>query len=300
MNPIPITMLGTFAILLVGGHAPAQEPRAVRVVVSTKRPEPHFAVADDLIGAPVALVEKRDPANADGSSTAKPDQESERIVGEATDILVDARTGRPYLLGVEVGDDVRAIDAMHVRWNQDEKRWMVEMSQADFDSAKFAIDGDLTRLREATGRDAGSPAVVEASSLKSPGEPITVTQLAEVPVRGTEGEISSSSEVVVETTTGAVAFLAIDVGGLLGIGAHEIAVPFGAVELKVEQPEDGSEGEEPERRLELAAGKPALEVLPEMENTASLQDTSLRRKLYDAFGVARPLYEPATDSGKDR
>lgn len=311
MKSIPIILVGAFATLNLDAPTPAQESRGTRRVVPAERSGPTFEAAGVLIGSWVVLEDERTRGSASvENARASPGQ---KVVGVLRDILVDARTGRllllgveaPYLVDIEPNDSVHAVPADRARWDAEKLRWIVTMSESEFGDVPIAENRDLTRLKgpdgDPSGTEAGRDSNGEVNSDEGHGLRVTIGRIQETPVTGYDGEVASSSDVVVETRSGTLAFLSIDLRDgpavVRGNSAREraIAIPFPALEIAMEPIGDGDDIPDSQLRVRLLASRSALEDAPATAGVKALRDPTVRQGLYNAFGVDHPNYEPADD-----
>ncbi len=167
-------------------------------------------------------------------------------IGSVEEVAVDASTGRIRFLSVGVGGFLGIGDTdVAVPWEavKVEKKAAGEFDLVvNIDKAKLekAPRFEKTKLAEMT-ESQWLEQTYSFFGLQSPKAEapeampgiVLSSQLNEEEVKGSGGEdIGSVEEIVFNTATGEIAFVIVGVGGFLGIGDRDVAVPFNAFQLR--------------------------------------------------------------------
>jgi sporulation protein YlmC with PRC-barrel domain len=188
----------------------------------------------------------------DGATVRSPNDDK---LGEVKDLILsrEARRITFALVGhggvLTVGEKVTAVPFRALDWNADKKTLNLSMTKEQFDAAPTLDSGDWKTLND--------PARVEPiySHFNCPddrainGEPATLPEgtprlsATEHPVVrvsdirgktlvGSDGrEVGKVDDLVVDTSSGRVAFVAVTFGGVIGIGKDRVAVPWSAFDI---------------------------------------------------------------------
>ncbi|MCA8951413.1 MAG: hypothetical protein KDE27_18035 [Planctomycetes bacterium] len=190
-------------------------------------------------------------------------------VGIVSDFVVSRSTGAIEHAVVDFGSGIlstkttKTVPFGELKWDAEHETFTAGLRSAELDAlARF----DAAKLGDRV---------------------VLASKLDDQPVTSAGEKIARSSSIVVEITTGVVAFFVLDSGGVLGVGATSYLAPWAALELLA-----------PDRkgtpRLTLEQSSKDLEGAPKLgDGRSEIADPEFRARVYEFYGVARPTFEPA-------
>lgn len=281
-------LLGSAIVLAAAATARAQEEP---VPVQPATPAPVFKPLDTLLHAPVLLAAKRDEAEAEEAAVAASDR-----VGMLADLVVDTLSHRITFAAVQTEDSMRAVPFMSLTWDAAQGAWILAGGKSVLANAKPL---EPWRLDELHGAAAAAPAKDEGrqgeqqdtsatrdgetgkASAATSGRFVLASECAKREVAADDDVFATAVGMVIETNSGAPAFLRVAAGG------GDVAIPFPALKVR-----KGTAAGEPDR-FSLAMRKARAESAPRLDKDpkATLDDREFRVKLYEYFGIVTPAFD---------
>jgi hypothetical protein len=171
-----------------------------------------------------------------------------------------------------------------LKWSPDCKSCSIQMTQDQF--ARLPKFDREARAAEASASKSEGKGEGKNESDEKRTEPMLATEWIDLPLRTANDDFGAPDELVIETGSGTVAFSAVSIGGVLGIGDTTILVPWSATKL-VEGVDD-----EADPHLMLSATRETLRNAPALDNRKEqLASNEYRAKVYKHFDVDMPAFE---------
>jgi sporulation protein YlmC with PRC-barrel domain len=264
-------------------------------------------LADDLIGETVY--------SGQGEEAEEIGQISDLVVGEQGEISA-AVIGVGGFLGIGERDVAIDFEQLHFTQDQDGElrivadmtREQLEQAQAFEDSEQTQLYGELSDEQRSTARmpdrqaegermaageqqPAATGEAQERQAARAPGvEPgvsgLSADELMGADVIGANNEEIGQVGDVIFSQDGQVRAVIVDVGGLLGIGAKEVAIEFESAEVR----RDGDQ-----LALVIHATEEQLEQAPEWQETAALQDGQQQPQAEQPAAEQQPAEQPPAE-----
>ncbi len=291
---VPTTCSALILGLSLG--AIAQEP--VRPPVRPTEPQPpqradqaaveaaalKFVAGDEVVGREIL------------ESVHSTDGAARQQIGQIVDFGIDRSTGAITLFGIEVDDTVHAVPASAVRWIPQDDVFVCAISKDGMSKVAHAVEGNLNDLKlpgSAAGEASATSArarAAEASSTRAGSKLLCYSAMSEMALHRGDQELAGDAQLMVEPSTGHVAFLVVDVGGVLGIGSRRIPIPMAAVEVQDAQVEDSGD-DVPAARWTIDLTDEELGKRPSIAIEGGLDAPAFRRAIYAAWQVDAPAWD---------
>jgi sporulation protein YlmC with PRC-barrel domain len=236
-------------------------------------------------------------------------------IGEVNDLVLARRSGRvTYVLigqgGVlGIGEKVIAVPYSAFSWNQQKKGLTLPTSAERLKGAPALEPGDWKTLNESSKTDStftyfnlsrdvdpDDAAFQSAyrSALKDDDMPLLrISDLKGKQLMGDDGrEIGKVEEIVYDAPSGRLAFVVVTFGGVMGIGADKVAVPWTAFDVN----KDG-------RLFAAKLEKEAVQSAPRLKESewAELRENGYAPRVYKHYGLSAPWLErsggPSSQAG---
>jgi hypothetical protein len=257
---------------------------------------------DKLLGASVT--------NALGD---QPDQE----LGEVSDLVVEGGSGTVTHAVLSHEGKKKPIAWTALTWDAQASHFTLSMSPEtleklpDFDPdnldnlSSVGLTDASGRRGVSVGRDAANEegeatdGGVRAGAGRSvPGSKTCVlaSKIGDCKVVAGQEDVGSCDKLFIEPRSGAVPFVSVSSGGVLGIGDTNYLIPWRALRVA---PATGDQAQV--SKLQLDKTKDALKTAPKLgEAGADVNKPEFRRRVYEFYGVRAPDFEPMqSDAGKE-
>ncbi len=236
-------------------------------------------------------------------------------LGEVKDLIVARAPGKVtfVLLGhggvATIGEKVTAVPFRAFAWNADKKCLTLSMTEEQIKAAPTLESGEWKTLGDPsrtepiyshynqtpdhrmTDRD-DAPARPEDASKLRPEEHrvLRVSDIRGKELMGNDGrEIGKVNDLVLDTSSGRIAFVAVTFGGLMGIGSDKVAVPWTAFDVN----KDG-------HLFVTTIDKDTIKSAPRLteKDWGELKEPGFGGRVYQHFGKKAPWLEASAD-GRD-
>ena len=247
------------------------------------KPEPRILPLDSIVGASVHRK------TAGGEDTQDGDADRPGVLGRIEDLVVHTRSGSVRGAVISIGGKRAKVEWSALLWEPRESRFVTTMTREQAESLPLFDRKEFERSTS------GGGASVERGGdgdIAYVPELILASGVGDCAVMAQTEELGSTDKVFVEQTTGTVALLSVEVGGVLGIGASSYVLPWDALQL-VETPEG--------KQLRVQKSKESLEAAPKLnDDGADVGDAAFRKKVYAFYGVPAPAFEGRAEDPSPR
>lgn len=226
---------------------------------------PYYVRSSEIVGAKVVM----------GGATV--DASKQPTLGEIKDLIVD--TGRGFGHGVfAVLNDGEIYtlgkDPLHgvccLRWDESAKKFSIDESVVGMrDTAEASVERDkMDKRSSAAARPDLEPAAARG---RGPSRLVMLSGIKGVKVmpQGSQDSFGKLDDLWVDVRNGAIGFLTVSSGGVLGVGDTTRVVPWQAASLE-------RSVDRKENHLTVRATKETLEAAPKIEAKTDINEPTLR------------------------
>jgi len=270
-------VLAALSAVFVTTHGFAQRDPAPGIVNS-----PYYVKSSEIIGAKVV------------TGGAAVDAAKQPTLGEVKDLIVDTGRGFGHRALVVLNDGEiysLARDPAHgiscLRWDESAKKFAIDDTALGMrDTAEATAERDKAEKEKRNA--AARPDLEPAMSTRVPSRLMLVSGIKGIKVmpQGSQDSFGKLDDLWVDVRNGAIGFVTVSSGGVLGVGDTTRLVPWQAVSLE-------RSVDRKENQLMVRSPKETLEAAPKVEAKTDINEPTLRANACKHFGCE----ETWTDKG---